>query len=547
MSGARARGRPRVFACCGPEPRSAVRDATNEVLCPNTNKHNPQKYHKSCLRQNDGIDPDTQQWQCGICNADEKLRAEDALKQTAAKQRLAQVPTSKVEDKDDYPPFKRILLERTGAQEEMQGITRMISWHTAHFLRNVMDEGEKLDDWINGLRQVADDDIRWVRAAAAAATQPYDGSASGNPYWTAAKEGYSGLLERLWDDVRQHPSQTTILTDFDLFAVEGYEILAAMKWELLLAICGGSFTLRALFNEELGKALADNMLLSVKCPCIYMFEIIDSLGRPMTLQDLENFYDTADVYGKPDPNNPAHTTLAIGVDEADGKELTAPEKLMRGSTSIPGGTNERRFLENAHQRSTLRDLLNKLKPEIQRLRVVLRSHDRVPWVFREAGYTDDGPTRIIQQTTDTLANALMSLFDSIGAYLGGQYRIHGQVVYVCSRKTHASLGEMVMSLLGQTYDGTGKGFNNHAAGSQLKSLKNYDGQTFWDERTLALLQRSDFGSNMAAEDQRLQARLNRENSVALAERELKIEKIAALQLNQDLREQLSEELADLGL
>jgi hypothetical protein len=56
------------------------------------------------------------------------------------------------------------------------------------------------------------------------------------------------------------------------------------------------------------------------------------------------------------------------------------------------------------------------------------------------------------------SNKVMNLFEAMSiARLKGTYRMHGDIIFLSIGHLHAKFGEIIFSLLGQSYVGTGKG------------------------------------------------------------------------------------------
>lgn len=107
---------------------------------------------------------------------------------------------------------------------------------------------------------------------------------------------------------------------------------------------------------------------------------------------------------------------------------------------------------------------------------------RLPFLLRDVGYTDDGKVRIQNQHQQhRSSNKIMNLFEAVcrcDERIAG-YSIQGEVVFLCFRKLHAKLGEIMFSLLGESYVETGRGFNGVEAGHHTRTLDNYDSLSQW--------------------------------------------------------------------
>jgi hypothetical protein len=92
------------------------------------------------------------------------------------------------------------------------------------------------------------------------------------------------------------------------------------------------------------------------------------------------------------------------------------------------------------------------------------------------------------------SNPLMSLFNAIAQSnltfiareraafdvgdMAVKYRLHGDVIFLGFRRDHAAIGEIVFSVLAQSYTKTGKGFNGVLAGVQNQANAKYDEDHF---------------------------------------------------------------------
>lgn len=135
-------------------------------------------------------------------------------------------------------------------------------------------------------------------------------------------------------------------------------------------------------------------------------------------------------------------------------------------------------------------LLDSLDVELRRLPQNNPGHVRMPYPLRDIGYTNNGPSRLrTQENLKQGSNPLMSLFNAIAhsnptfkarkraALVGTQavtYRLHGDVVSLGFGRDHAAIGQIVFSVLAQSYIETGKGFSGVLAGGSIRYNAGYD-------------------------------------------------------------------------
>jgi hypothetical protein len=103
-----------------------------------------------------------------------------------------------------------------------------------------------------------------------------------------------------------------------------------------------------------------------------------------------------------DPANEDDKRFAVDVDGVAG-HLSHRER-----NDIVAG-NTRRYLPHDTARAKLAEMLNALESQINGM----SEAERVPFVLREVGYTDNGPRRLEQHGKHSFSNKMMNLFEAI--------------------------------------------------------------------------------------------------------------------------------------
>ena len=171
-------------------------------------------------------------------------------------------------------------------------------------------------------------------------------------------------------------------------------------------------------------------------------------------------------------------------------------------------------------------LLDELDNRIDELSISNGDNVDFPYPLRDVGYSDDSYTRLEQQETmSQSSNRFLrppQRDHPDQSIQKRHYRAWGNVVFLGFRQSHAMLGEIVSSVLAQSYHRTGKGFNSVDAGVQNTSNDKYQFAHFsaWRED---LLKSSPYQANAAAENQRVEDLLAEGSRVEREEEELEFE------------------------
>lgn len=158
----------------------------------------------------------------------------------------------------------------------------------------------------------------------------------------------------------------------------------------------------------------------------------------------------------------------------------------------------RNYLSTTTACSNLAILLGQLGKQI----AGLDDDERMPFALRDIGYSDNCRHRIEQQhLKHSSSNAQMTLFEAISCAdhtLRGKYRLCGHIIFLCLMQEHAKYGEIIFSLLAQSYVQTGRGFNGTMAGKSVASSKKYEKED-WDAWRKAAVREGLIKRNMQAE------------------------------------------------
>jgi hypothetical protein len=316
-------------------------------------------------------------------------------------------------------------------------------------------------------------------------------AAAQNPYYADLSRGYRNVLDSLAIEVEKHAAMQRLSYDRDDIKAEISDILTSVPLSVLLGICGAGLRARKARCEELYAWLVKNLSKSIKRPSIYVLEFTDQLGRAPSLEDMGVIVTDARSYLSDNPSAEDSKTT-IRIDSAGGNLLSSGERAER--RNAPDNDN-RRFLSSASARQNMTDLLDSLDAELRRLGQTNPPHARMPYPLRDIGYTDHGPKRLrAQENLKSGSNPLMSLFNAIAQSnltfiareraafdvgdMAVKYRLHGDVIFLGFRRDHAAIGEIVFSVLAQSYTKTGKGFNGVLAGVQNQANAKYDEDHF---------------------------------------------------------------------
>lgn len=133
----------------------------------------------------------------------------------------------------------------------------------------------------------------------------------------------------------------------------------------------------------------------------------------------------------------------------------------------------REYLPNDDARENLRVFLDALKEFL----AGEPQNEPLNQPLREVGYTDSTDRRVDQHQRHSGSNYLMDLFEAIAKKLKMPYENQWVTLSICFEKEHGVVGEVIWSLLAQSYYETGRGFNHQRAGESNSSVwtnKNID-------------------------------------------------------------------------
>lgn len=318
-----------------------------------------------------------------------------------------------------------------------------------------------------------------------------------NPYWSHLELGYESFARALWQDATLH-SAAKDLPNFEVFSTICEQILASVSDPILRSVCGSGLKKRKLVDIRLQKFLNRNFRKGLSRPCIYMFEFVDEEGLGPSITKMRRLIELAWQYVKPETQE--DMDLAIDVDEVKGR-LSLDER-----TDSANGW--RRYIdgsENTRQRITA--LLTELTNQLDALDI--SDTDKVPFLIRDIGYTDNAERRIKEQhALHNSSNKLMNLLEAISLsdkLLKRKYSFEADVIFLCYHYTHACWGEIIFSLLAQSYVDGGKGVNGKQAGLNITSNNRWTVQD-WQKWASETFTESPLIPNLKAERERRRAR-----------------------------------------
>lgn len=167
----------------------------------------------------------------------------------------------------------------------------------------------------------------------------------------------------------------------------------------------------------------------------------------------------------------------------------------------------RKYLPSKRSQERLERLLDQLEQKLSQLTEAGHPEgEAVPFLLRDIGYTDNGPSRLQNhENAQSSANKMLALFYAISKSSEDlqSFDLYGEVIFLGFQDIHASLAEAVFSLLAQSYVETGMGFNSVQAGIQITSNRKY-GLDEHQKFRADILANSPFYANVAAERQRIQ-------------------------------------------
>ncbi|KJX97665.1 hypothetical protein TI39_contig474g00001 [Zymoseptoria brevis] len=333
----------------------------------------------------------------------------------------------------------------------------------------VVGPARKLGRWVGDKKVSREMLEEWEDLAISDSDFDSDGSltGAGNPYLHALTIGYWSLSRELYNPVKSHTA-ATYLPDANTWEHVCQEILTKVPFSALLGICGAGLQRMKKADPKLAETLQRYRDRSAKRPCIYIIEFADEDGVGPKVGELRSMVSMATAYAWPDDDDSDAHDLAIRIDSVEGRLSSLKQKDIRSN-----GTS-RQYLSDGAKDNSRKRFKVMLAAVLKRLDALnLSDSAKCPFLLNDAGYTNNGVYRIEDQHLRHISsNDLMNLFEAISiAELGGRYRMYGEVVFLCYSKEEASLGEIVFSLLAESYVESGRGFNGKPAGENMGSRR----------------------------------------------------------------------------
>lgn len=444
----------------------------------------PKSYHAKCV----GYDwwDETKTWLCDECEAVQSMT-----------QASAAAPSRTTSQRSD------------GSEEEIRAITDKSYYHDGRVMYKVSwkrsaNQPRLPDEWCFATVINAPDLIAKFERGEKAVDSDDEGDdepldppneadlKAMHPYRAQFGRGYWAIVREVWPLVAKHSAIPDDLQDSDDLKAICVSILASIPWDLLSSICGASVRRRKIADSGLKALLEANFNSSIARPCIYLYEFCDRDGLSLIVAEMRLIIVSARKYAHPTCDADKEYAVAIDSVAAVGGRLTAGER-----NNVLAG--HRRYLPNDTERRKLDEMLIALEALI----ADMPDEDRVPFVLREVGYTNDGPRRMDKEHgRHSSSNKMMNLFEAISyESLGATYENRGEVIFLCFERTHATVGEILFSILAPCYHHTGRGFNGVEAGNSVRSVDKVTDLRKWDAWLDAAS--APIEANIACEKQRI--------------------------------------------
>ncbi|KAK5740056.1 hypothetical protein LTR17_004954 [Elasticomyces elasticus] len=317
---------------------------------------------------------------------------------------------------------------------------------------------------------------------------------AGNPYWRFYQMGFWALLEQVHTEaIATSHSVVTEWTRED-FHLEMVKVLSALPTTLLRGIMGAGVNCRRIADPGIRALLEDNLVTSKGRLWIYLLEFVDEFGLTVDAGSMRRIIKIIRRYTSTNPSI-EEINEAVQIDSV-AKDLSPAEK-----DNVRNG--HRGYLS-----TTTRKSLATFIVAIEPLIAGLADDKRLPFVLRDVGYTDQGFRRIFgQHLKHSSSNKVMNLIEAIGLYdreLDNRYWMQGDVIFLAYRYLQSALGEVLFSILGQSYVETGRGFNGVKAGSSTASANKWK-ITSWQEWQQDTLDNTPITANLRLEADRVKA------------------------------------------
>ncbi|KAI7308850.1 hypothetical protein KC315_g13218 [Hortaea werneckii] len=449
------------------------------VACKGPGHAQPRYFHVECIEGE--VDLDT--WRCPVCTSQEP--------QTSSQ------PSSQVEAPEWN--VKAILDKRIGVAGNVE---YLVKWAPVPGFPRYDDE------WLPEGQITADELIGAFERGETAADEDDETEDSvsdiesadveaGNPYRSHLLRGYWSLARGLYLDVQRHAAAES-LPGFEPFREIACQILASVPYQLLLSVCGSGMIRRKLADPGLSFLLDENMTKSKGRPCIYLLEFVDKDGLGPNIKEMRHIIERARCYTNPETDEDVNFAIRVDGVAVD-RDLSSSEraKIRNGYRKYIDGS------ERTKQRIVA--LLDGLSAHLDALDDQSDTK-RVPFLIRNVGYTDDGERRVdSQHFFHRSSNKVMNLIEATAFaedLIGNRYSFDGGVVFLCYQPNHAVYGEIIFSLLAESYVDSGKGVNAVQAGTSNASNNRWQD---WNEWTSKAFTESPLVANFQAERERIAA------------------------------------------
>ncbi|EME41128.1 hypothetical protein DOTSEDRAFT_36583 [Dothistroma septosporum NZE10] len=295
-----------------------------------------------------------------------------------------------------------------------------------------------------------------------------------NQYWSYLQRGYWSLASKIWPVVSELHSQAKGMKTVGTFRAYLTELLCLVPAKALRGVMGAGLR-RMRMTDPAFRRVLDRM--KKNCwghPGLYVLELCDAVGVGPNAGQWRQIIREVRAYMDITDPNPA---TALFVDRLFDNSLPDPDEIAE----IKAG-KRRKYLTLGVRDRTRQDM-DTLLQELEHLISQLQDHEAVPFLLTDVGYTSHSETRIDeQQRKHRSSNKIMSLIEAVAIMLFGhsRSRIFGDVILLCAEPEHAALGEIVLSVITESYIETGRGFNAEKAGIQQRSMEHYsEGSGKW--------------------------------------------------------------------
>ncbi|EXJ91580.1 hypothetical protein A1O3_00128 [Capronia epimyces CBS 606.96] len=224
--------------------------------------------------------------------------------------------------------------------------------------------------------------------------------------------------------------------------------------------------------------LKENMELAANIPGQYISIICDKIGLPMTNRQCAQVVDDIALYlrGGPDSDK-----IAVAIDMVQTTQswpITRTHEGLRKYTDFTKVTVYNTCEKDLAHRSIVDRFLTDLRPQIQDG----PDYDKPrPVPFVEVGFSDQIYLRLQQHSSHTNSNYLMNLFHAaVENRFGGIFKLHQEVLSLCSEPADAWLGEIAFTQLCKGYVTEASGFSHSGAGLSIGNFYERLPAEIWD-------------------------------------------------------------------